>query len=82
MSSCAIASPCGSRRASSTESSRAEGGCDVRAAPGVIPVLEIEMAGTKPFLATGSSVPLSLTGLDLRVRYTGKQPGIDPKSRR
>ncbi|MGP0065900.1 MAG: serine/threonine protein kinase [Isosphaeraceae bacterium] len=45
------------------------GRLDIRGAPGVVPVLEIEMSPGKPFLATGSSVPLSLTGLEIRVHY-------------
>jgi hypothetical protein len=41
----------------------------VRAAPGIVPVLEIEVTAGKPFLATGSAVHLILSGLELRVHY-------------
>jgi serine/threonine-protein kinase len=47
----------------------ASGTLDIRAAPGVQPVIEIRMDGSQPFLATGSGVSLSLSGLTLRVRY-------------
>ena len=62
----------------------ASGRLDIRAAPGVVPVLEIQMGGGKPFLTTGSSVALFLTGLEIRVRYPertrgcpGQEPGGD-----
>src|SRR5262249_57288531 len=47
----------------------ASGTLDIRAAPGLQPVIEIRMDGSQPFLATGSGVSLSLSGLTLRVRY-------------
>ncbi len=60
------------------------GRLDIRAAPGVVPVLEIQMGGGKPFLPTGSSVTLSLSGLEIRIRYpkTGARRKVDPTSRR
>ena len=45
------------------------GRIDIRAAPGAAPILDIRMIPSKPFLATGSEMTLSLTGLDIRVRY-------------
>jgi eukaryotic-like serine/threonine-protein kinase len=51
------------------------GRLDIRAAPGVVPVLEIEMGSDKPFLATGSSVALFLTGLEIRVIYPEASAG-------
>jgi serine/threonine protein kinase len=47
----------------------ASGRLEIRAAPGVVPVLEVQMNAGKPFLATGSSVALFLSGLEIRVRY-------------
>ncbi len=44
------------------------GSLDVRGAPGVAPVIEIQMIAGKPFLATGSST-LALSGLDIQVSY-------------
>ena len=45
------------------------GQVDLRAAPGVRPVLAVEMDATRPFLVIGSAVSLKLSGLTFRVRY-------------
>jgi len=52
------------------------GSLTVRAAPGIEPVIEIELKGPKPLLATGSGVSLRLSGLTLLVQYP--QPGLAP----
>jgi hypothetical protein len=41
----------------------------IRAAPGIEPVIEFELKGPKPLLATGSGVKLTLSGLTFLVRY-------------
>jgi len=41
----------------------------IRAAPGVEPVIEIELKNSKPFLMTGSSVNLTLSGVTIVVHY-------------
>ncbi len=51
----------------------ARGSLDLRGAPGVAPVIQIELTAAKPFLATGSAVKLALTGLDIQVRYPATQ---------
>jgi serine/threonine-protein kinase len=54
----------------------------VRAAPGVVPVLELELDAGKPFLKTGSAVSLVLAGLAVTVRYppgsASSPPGPSP----
>jgi len=49
---------------------------DIRAAPGIVPVIEIELKGPNSFLTTGSSVPLVLSGVTIVVHYleTGASP--------
>jgi serine/threonine-protein kinase len=54
----------------------ARGRLVIRAAPGVEPVLEVELSGARPFLTTGSGVSLILSGLTIVVRYP--QPGLTP----
>ena len=46
----------------------------VRAAPGLQPVIEIELKGLKPALTTGSAVTLELSGLTINVSYS--QQGV------
>ena len=48
----------------------------VRAAPGLQPVIEIELKGSKPLLTTGSGVALELSGLTINVSYS--QQGAPP----
>ncbi len=57
-----------------------QGRIEIRAAPGVVPVLEIGMEPGKHFLTTGSSISLYLTGLDIRVNYkdSGGAAGATP----
>ena len=55
------------------------GRLNIRAAPGVTPVIEVAMGGPQPFLQTGSAVLLELSGLTFVVRYP-KPRGI-PLSR-
>jgi eukaryotic-like serine/threonine-protein kinase len=45
------------------------GRLNIRAAPGVTPVIEVELKGPQPFLQTGSAVLLELSGLTFVVRY-------------
>jgi hypothetical protein len=52
------------------ELTSARGTLDLRAATGVQPVIEIQMDPGRPFLASGSAVTLSLSGLTIRVRHT------------
>ena len=47
------------------------GRLSIRAAPGVRPVLEVEMTGSQPFLTTGSGVALDLSGVTIKVQYPG-----------
>jgi serine/threonine-protein kinase len=57
----------------------AQGKLDIRAAPGTVPVVEVELNGTTPLLQTGSAVPLELTGLKILVRRKGALPsGLPP----
>ncbi len=48
----------------------------IRAAPGFVPVIEIELKGPNSFITTGSSVPLELSGVTIVVNYpeTGASP--------
>jgi serine/threonine-protein kinase len=46
----------------------ARGKLDIRAAPGMAPVIEVGLKGATPFLQTGSAVPLEITGLTIVVR--------------
>ena len=48
----------------------------IRAAPGVRPVLEVEMIGSQPFLTTGSGVALDLSGVTIKVQYPAHGPNI------
>jgi len=48
----------------------------IRAAPGVMPVIEVELKGPQAFLQTGSAVLLELSGLTFVVRYP--KPGASP----
>jgi serine/threonine protein kinase len=41
----------------------------IRAAPGIEPVIEIDLKGPNPFLTTGSAVHLRLSGLTIVVHY-------------
>jgi eukaryotic-like serine/threonine-protein kinase len=45
------------------------GRLEIRAAPGVTPVIEVELNGPQPLLQTGSAVLLELSGLTFVVRY-------------
>jgi serine/threonine-protein kinase len=57
------------------------GTIDLRAAPGMHPVIEVQMDAGHPFLSTGSGVSLSLSGLTIRVRYRtteGARPSVIP----
>jgi hypothetical protein len=47
----------------------AEGSLDLRAAVGTVPVIEVELRGTKPFLLTGSGVRLEISGILIVVHY-------------
>ncbi len=47
----------------------ARGTLDIRAAAGTQPIIELTMDPSRPFLATGSSVTLVLSGLTILVRY-------------
>jgi hypothetical protein len=56
----------------------ARGNLVIRAAPGIVPVLEIELSADKPFLATGSAVRLVLSGLEIRIRHHASAGGPPP----
>jgi hypothetical protein len=45
------------------------GTLEIRAGPGIQPVIEVPMGTTKPFLAIGSAGTLKLSGLTIHVRY-------------
>ncbi len=49
----------------------------IGAAPGVRPVLEVEIKGQTPFLLTQSKTPLKLIGVTIVARYTGQNPNQD-----
>jgi hypothetical protein len=52
---------------------------DIRAAPGIVPpVIEIQMGAGGPFLGTKSTASLSLSGLEIRVRYPPNPAGANP----
>ncbi len=51
---------------------------DIRAAPGIVPTLVIQFGGDKAFLRTGSTVSLSLSGLDIQVQYVPRPGGAAP----
>ena len=48
----------------------------IRAAPGIQPVIEVEMKGDKPFLSAGSAVPLELSGLTFVAHYRQSRSSI------
>jgi eukaryotic-like serine/threonine-protein kinase len=48
----------------------------IRAAPGIEPVIEIDLKGPNPFLTTGSGVHLRLSGLTIVVHYP--EGGVSP----
>ncbi len=52
----------------------ASGTLEIRAAPGLQPVIEVPMDASRPFLATGSNVALRLSGLTIRARYSSAKP--------
>src|ERR1017187_8761242 len=54
----------------------AKGALIIRAAPGVKPVIEFDLNGSKPLLSTGSGVSLTLSGVTIVVHYP--QPGATP----
>jgi hypothetical protein len=59
----------------------ARGRLIVRAAPGVVPVVDIELSADKPLLVTGSAVYLVLSGVEFRLRYprpSGGSPRPSP----
>jgi eukaryotic-like serine/threonine-protein kinase len=58
--------------------SSGRGGLRIRAAPGIQPVISIELRGSKPLLTTGSGVMLELSGLTIVVRY--REPPKAPAS--
>jgi len=45
------------------------GTLEIRAAPGIVPVIEFESKGRNPLLTTGSSLSLALSGLTIVVHY-------------
>jgi serine/threonine-protein kinase len=49
----------------------------IRAAEGARPVLEVELKGPKPFLLTRSDTPLTIVGVTIVSRYSGK-PKVVP----
>jgi eukaryotic-like serine/threonine-protein kinase len=49
----------------------------IGAAPGVRPVLEVEIKGQTPVLLTQSKTPLKLIGVTIVARYTGQNPNQD-----
>lgn len=57
------------------------GTLNLRASPGYQPVIDVKTDGKRPFLATGSAVSLTLSGLTIRVHYTtseGTRPAALP----
>jgi serine/threonine-protein kinase len=54
------------------------GPLSIRAAEGVRPVLEVEIQGQKPFLATRAETPLSLAGVTIVARYRGSSKAAAP----
>jgi serine/threonine protein kinase len=48
----------------------------IRAAPGIQPVIEVEIKGGKPFLSAGSAVPVELSGLTFVVSYHQSGPSL------
>jgi serine/threonine-protein kinase len=51
------------------------GTLSIRAAAGIEPVIEIELKGSKPLLATGSGVVLELSGVTIVAKYSQPKPG-------
>ena len=55
--------------------STGNGWLKLRAAPGVSPVIVVEIKGQRPFLTVGSGMSLVLEGLTIVARYTDQSPG-------
>jgi eukaryotic-like serine/threonine-protein kinase len=50
----------------------------VRAAEGARPVLEVEIAGKEPFLATRTDTAINLVGVTIKAHYSGKAKDVPP----
>jgi len=58
---------------------RSRGTLIISAAPGTEPIIDFELTGTKPLLATGSGVTLKISGLTILVHYPAPFPvGLPP----
>jgi hypothetical protein len=55
-----------------------QGTLDLRGALGTVPVIEVELRGTKPFLLTGSGVRLEISGVMIVVHYPGTRTAAPP----
>jgi eukaryotic-like serine/threonine-protein kinase len=52
----------------------AQGGLRIKAAPGIHPIIEVDIKTAKPFLTAGPQVPLELEGITILARYSQTAP--------